>query len=254
MVKVVEAMIAMSSPLCTMLLAAESVTEFSDERRVGVTEAREDRPIEPVAPVGLGGDPQALETDGHKRYGISVVPPPVHAGLGTLDPSKERIYSPGSLPDLLGIAGKDVIFWRPTIMDIMRSLGWGWLLMLPALTLIFSPLLVLLFWGAQSPFLAMSIGMWKLWILALGVVISLIAWSMRRAVKGRNKPFCIHCGYDLDSAPREGICPECGRRYVPDLWQEYRKDPAFFVRRYRQLGKHPVGVSVEVNVPVPPRA
>ena len=67
--------------------------------------------------------------------------------------------------------------------------------------------------------------------------------GIRNVVKARRDPFCIHCGYSLQGLADSGTCPECGRPYLFSLVEEYRKDPHFFVERYRSSRQLPTRVA-----------
>ncbi|GMV25608.1 MAG: hypothetical protein AMXMBFR58_16390 [Phycisphaerae bacterium] len=176
----------------------------------------------------------SAESPQHSNLGIPVVPPRVHG-------------SPSDLPapplDALSLEfvtfDGDVPFWRPGVTDILRGIGWFWLLLFPALALVvLIPASPLIFW--RGGLLAQSIGWtYKLWILAVGVVITIVVRSVRRGVQVRKDLFCIHCGYSLDGLAESGSCPECGRPYLLSVAREYKKDPGFFVTRYKASRKVP---------------
>ena len=128
--------------------------------------------------------------------------------------------------------GPDAVdrWWRPGWKDTLRHLGWRWVLLLPALGVLgflaaglFYPHLFFWFWW---------IGI-KWTILALAIPVVLLGDLMRREVGMRQEPFCIHCGYTLLGLPEQGRCPECGSGYSRQLIEEYRRDPEWFIRRWR---------------------
>ena len=139
-------------------------------------------------------------------------------------------------------------FWRPGGLDLFRHLGWRNLLFLPALAVIalaitcfFEPRLIVIFF--QLGF--------KLVSLALAIPIALMAWAIRAAVRLRREPFCIHCGYGLRGLPSVYTCPECGRPYDLQLVDDYRRDPRWFMQRWRMQRELP---PPDVQVHVAPTA
>jgi len=125
----------------------------------------------------------------------------------------------------------EVAWWKPGWNDAVQYVGWRWLLLSPALVL-----------------LAMLLGAiflqrWRLMLLVLGakllifigaVALSLAGWVFRRAARARKEPFCIHCGYNLTGLPDNYRCPECGRPYNWRLIEEYRRDPQWFIERWKK--------------------
>jgi hypothetical protein len=126
--------------------------------------------------------------------------------------------------------GDDVPFWKPDFADIVKHLGWRWILFLPAFLIIAA--LVALPWTYQYSGVLL-IGGGKLLVLGIGIAITTAGTAIRSAVKQRTGPFCIHCGYDLTGLEEGHLCPECGRPFSLKLIEEYRRDPHWFVQRYK---------------------
>jgi len=101
------------------------------------------------------------------------------------------------VPAVVLLAGLAMLPWRPQFLQ-------------------------LLFWGGG-----------KLLLLSVGGAIGMAGTAIRAVVRQRKEPFCIHCGYTLLGLPDHHICPECGRPYSLRLIDEYRRDPHWFVQRYK---------------------
>ena len=125
--------------------------------------------------------------------------------------------------------GDEVRWYMPGWGETARLLGWRWVLFLPAALL--AGLLVI---TVMHPFLLqLLVGWWKLWVLAVAVPMAAAMNAARHAIRSRKDPFCIHCGYGLTGLPPEYTCPECGSAYSHRLIEEYRRDPHWFIQRYR---------------------
>ncbi len=128
-----------------------------------------------------------------------------------------------------------ITWWQPGWRDMWRYVGYRWVFLIPALLLPFGLLLPLRFYNAGL------IVIWvKLLVLPMvGVSIWLTRYVLLRAVRARKEPFCVFCGYNLSGLPDNYRCPECGRPYTWRLIAEYRRDPQWFVERYRARTRLP---------------
>lgn len=129
---------------------------------------------------------------------------------------------------------RDVPWWKPTWRDSWRYLGWRWVLFLPALAVV-----CLLIAMVAEP------GMFRfVWIIGPKLLIMLLClpfvaagYALKRGVAARTEPFCIHCGYELSGLPDHYNCPECGIPYDFKAIEEYRRDPDWFIQRYKAQHK-----------------
>ncbi len=165
-----------------------------------------------------------------------LVPPATVASPADVPPQPAEALT----PDFVSMfEGRDVPFWRPGAGDVVRTIGWRWLVILPVgAFVVLLPLAAVLRLGGPGFQFFQFI---KLWILAIGVVITIVLSAIRRGVAARQGNFCIHCGYSLDGLGDRGTCPECGRAYDTIVLAEFRKDPHFFMARYKAARSHPVG-------------
>jgi hypothetical protein len=130
--------------------------------------------------------------------------------------------------------GQDVPWWKPTWRDSWRYLGWRWLLFLPAAgvlcllaALVFEPGIGQFVWFLGP----------KLVIMILCLPFLAAGYALKRGVQSRSEPFCIHCGYELSGLPDHHRCPECGLPYDFKAIEEYRRDPDWFIQRYKAQHK-----------------
>ena len=150
------------------------------------------------------------------------------------------IRAPGDIP--ADPDGK-LTWWRPGWRDVAAQIGWGWLGLAPLLLL-----LLLLLATVVFPQLFVMVWVWgfKVWLFIVGLAITIAAQAIRTATHKRIDPFCIHCGYGLSGLPDHYRCPECGRPYSLELIEEYRRDPHWFVERWK-MGKGRVPGSVGID-------
>lgn len=136
-------------------------------------------------------------------------------------------------------------FWRPSPGDLFRHLGWRNILFLPALGLL--GIIIGGFFEPRSWLMIFQVGL-KPAIIFAAIPIALCGYAIRAAVRARKDPFCIHCGQCLLGLPSIHICPECGRPYDLQLCEDYRRDPQWFIQRWRMRHELP---SRDAQVEVP---
>lgn len=129
---------------------------------------------------------------------------------------------------------KEVRWYLPTWGESARLFGWRWIYFAPAAALlvlaIMMPWVVLLGW---------IVLWWKLISIAIFVPGVAIIEGAKNIIRRRSEPFCIHCGYTLEGLPDHHVCPECGETYSFHVIDEYRRDPHWFISRYKQRGGMP---------------
>jgi len=122
------------------------------------------------------------------------------------------------------------VWWTPGWKDLARAVGWRWILVVPAVGVVALCVLALM----NPRYLG---GLWWLgvkgMIYALAIPVALLGSVIRRVTSARTEPFCIHCGYALHGLPESGTCPECGSGYTRQMIDEYRRDPKWFIARYK---------------------
>ncbi len=139
----------------------------------------------------------------------------------------EIVATPSHVQEL---PGQDIMWWRPGWHDVWQYVGYRWIFLIPAIGL-----LVMFGMALYMPFLLGPLAVLgvKLFIFMAAVFLSLAGYVIRRAVRARKEPFCIYCGYNLSGLPDNYRCPECGRPYTWQLIAEYRRDPHWFIDRYK---------------------
>ncbi|MEP0845216.1 MAG: hypothetical protein HRF50_00185 [Phycisphaerae bacterium] len=130
--------------------------------------------------------------------------------------------------------GEEIEWWQPGWNDVVRHVGWRWVFLLPSLAL-----LALGAWFWRWPNLGIWVAEAQLLLFTGAIALTLAGYIIRRAARSRHEPFCIFCGYNLSGLPDHYRCPECGRPYTWRLIAEYRRDPQWFVERYRALRRLP---------------
>lgn len=147
------------------------------------------------------------------------IPTDAHAGVSEVPVDPERPME----------------WWRPGWSELREQVGWRWVLLLPlAISL---AMCVLAFF--QPRWLVFSGLAFKFIVFSGAVAFALALYVLNRARQVRLEPFCIHCGYNLTGLPDEHRCPDCGRPFKLRVIDEYRRDPEWFVERWRLLNKLP---------------
>jgi hypothetical protein len=129
---------------------------------------------------------------------------------------------------------KEVRWYLPGWGETARLFGWRWIYFAPAAALvvlaIMQPWLVLLRW---------IVLWWKLASIAFLLPMVAVIEAAKNIIRRRTEPFCIHCGYTLEGLPDHHVCPECGEAFSFATIDEYRRDPHWFISRYKQHGGMP---------------
>jgi hypothetical protein len=112
-------------------------------------------------------------------------------------------------------------------------------LLLPAGIVILLILIPFVFPGRTSELWNLLIYFGPYTATLLSLPIAWAAYAVASAVRARKDPFCIHCGYELTGLPDHHHCPECGLPYDWASIEEYRRDPKWFIYRWRELKNHP---------------
>jgi hypothetical protein len=128
-------------------------------------------------------------------------------------------------------------WWKPGWSDIQHHVGWRWVLLAPAVVCMLIFIGGWYFPGLRG--LALVFG-FKLGLLVVAIAFWLAGYVTQVAIRAVKEPFCIFCGYNLSGLPDHYRCPECGRSYSHAVIAEYRKDPHWFVERWKQSRIVPV--------------
>ena len=131
--------------------------------------------------------------------------------------------------------GEDVPWWRPSAGEVARHLGWRWIYFVPAAALIVGACFLPLYRGL----LQVLPGLWKPIVIVVMLPLTAAIKSVKQIVQHRKDPFCIHCGYTLVGLPDGHRCPECGRQFSLATIDEYRRDPHWFVKRWKLMQSVP---------------
>jgi hypothetical protein len=131
--------------------------------------------------------------------------------------------------------GEDVPWWTPTAGEIAKHLGWRWIYFVPAMLALVGLCLLPIYRG----FIHLLPGLWKPLVIIVVLPLSAAVKSVKQIVQHRKDPFCIHCGYTLVGLPDGHRCPECGRQFSLATIDEYRRDPHWFVKRWKLMQSMP---------------
>jgi hypothetical protein len=148
------------------------------------------------------------------------LPPEMHAAISEFkaDPNEE------------------IPWWQPSWQDSLRHLGWRWIFFIPAIGVL--AFAIASFWFPPLRMAIIPLGI-KYLLFAGGIAVSAIGFVLRQAVTALTEPFCSHCGYNLTGLPDNYRCPECGRPYSWRVINEYRRDPQWFITRWKASHKLP---------------
>lgn len=58
------------------------------------------------------------------------------------------------------------------------------------------------------------------YLLWMTTQLSGMQWSQRQKLRKSGYRVCPSCSYDLGASPDEGICPECGFAYTPQILKD----------------------------------
>lgn len=181
---------------------------------------------------------EARQASEHPQTGAAPGPPLPNLPDDVARPLEEQlppeiVATPSHVQEL---PGQQIMWWRPGWHDVWQYVGYRWIFLIPAVGL-----LVLLGLALHMPFLLgplFVLGV-KLLLFMAAVFVTLAGYVIRRAVRARREPFCIYCGYNLSGLPDNYRCPECGRPYTWKLIAEYRRDPHWFIERYKAQRRLP---------------
>jgi len=129
-----------------------------------------------------------------------------------------------------GHPDQDVPWWTPSWSEVLAHLGWRWLWFLPAVALVLTILIIL---PLRPTYVQVVFAFWKPLIMAVVLPSVMAVRAMKTIVQRRKEAFCIHCGYTLEGLPDGHRCPECGRQFSLAVIDEYRRDPQWFVKRWK---------------------
>ena len=142
--------------------------------------------------------------------------------------------------DVPGAYDPNLPFWLPSWEESARFMGWRW-----AIVALIAALLILAGWLVFVWRGILSVGFvgvgFKIGGLIVALAVSVVAYLRKSAARFRTDPFCIHCGYSLAGHKDGDICPECGRKSNFTVSREYKRDPEWFIKRYRARATTPVG-------------
>ena len=173
-----------------------------------------------------------------RKHGVDVVPPRVVAGPSQIAGNTATSLATGFTNPVIGgidgtVGAGDVPFWQPGLVEVLGYIGWRWAVLAPAVILVVAVPVPMVMRFAV--FVSLGAWLFKFWALALGLTIYIMTRAIQRGVRDRPGMFCVHCGYDIEGLGEAGTCPECGRHFVRAVCEEYKKDPHFFIERFKAL-------------------
>lgn len=142
-----------------------------------------------------------------------------------------------------------ITWWRPGWRDIVATVGWIWILLVVMAAVVALASVVLLLLAGLT---LMGVLIKPLLVLG-GGAIALIGYVIQKGIQARRDPFCIFCGYCLIGLPDNHRCPECGRPYTWQQIDDYRRDPQWFIERWKARQTLPPADPPVDTGPVRPR-
>ncbi len=142
----------------------------------------------------------------------------------------------------------EIRWWRPDWRTALGSVGPGWLIALATLAALALLCGLALFAGLEAAFFLLFV---RIGVFLGGAAVAVGIYVFKRAIRQRREPFCIFCGYNLTGLPDHYRCPECGRPYTPEMIEDYRRDPGWFIHRWKMREQLP---PPDPTLDVPPDA
>lgn len=130
-------------------------------------------------------------------------------------------------------------FWTPDWRERARLMGWRWAIV-GGLVLLAAGFVWLVMFHRGMFVVSFGGLIFKLGGVLVAGAISLLVWLRKSATAYRRDPFCIYCGYSMEGLSDGDRCPECGRPCSFAVCREYKRDPQWFVHRYKQRAVTPV--------------
>jgi hypothetical protein len=152
-----------------------------------------------------------------------------------VQPKLEVARRLATLADIEPDGDGKIDWWKPGWGDVWKHLPWtyGWAAVV--LVVLVGAFFALMFIGYVRDLFWSGLDFWRMAGLLIAVLAAGSTVAIKKVLGKRTGPFCIHCGYALDGLPDHYNCPECGRPYSFALIEDYRRDPAWFILRWKKF-------------------